>query len=72
MGIHKEMTNADRAYRGWRAIARFKSHEPPAETDLRDLLADLMHYADEQGIDFKYELEMATTHYDAEMQEQDK
>ena len=57
------MTNEERAYRGWRAIARFKSHEPPAETDLRDLLTDLMHYADEQGLDFKYEMEMAQTHY---------
>jgi hypothetical protein len=41
------------------------------EDALRDLLSDLMHWADEQGFDFGYELEWARTHYAEEIAEQD-
>jgi hypothetical protein len=38
----------------------------PAETVLTDLLADLMHYADDGKIDFAAVLETARMHHDAE------
>lgn len=37
------------------------------EDALCDLLADLMHWADEQGFDFEYELERAHGHYAEEI-----
>ena len=35
----------------------------------RDILADLMHLADEYGVDFDYELARATEHYNTERTE---
>ena len=33
---------------------------------VRDMLADLMHYADSVGVDFRYELGIAEDHYKEE------
>jgi hypothetical protein len=41
-----------------------------AESDLRDLLSDLMHYAAAQGMDFDDELRIARDNFDAERAEE--
>ena len=38
------------------------------ETALTDLLADLMHWCDEQGLDFETELNRADEHYTHEIE----
>jgi hypothetical protein len=38
-----------------------------AETNLIDLLSDLQHWADSEGIDFAAAITMAAYHYDAEV-----
>lgn len=62
-------TNDDRAYWASEALDTFRRLTAPNEdtpTLLRDLLANLMHLADKEGIDFAHELNMATMHYEAE------
>jgi hypothetical protein len=38
----------------------------PDEADIRDMLTDLMHYCQKQGINFKDELRVATNNYEEE------
>lgn len=38
----------------------------PAPAMVTDLLADLMHYCDREGVDFDSSLSVATDHYDHE------
>lgn len=40
-----------------------------ADTDITDLLADLMHYCDQMGHDFSYCLQSAEQHYEEEVSE---
>ncbi len=59
------------AERGKAAFDAFKSlHEDREETQLRDLLADLMHLAQASGIDFEHELSMATDFYGDEQEDE--
>ena len=64
-------TNADRqnlAARTLRYYAEAKG-ENPESCDLVDLLADLMHYAAREGIDFHGFLECAGHHFNTEQKE---
>jgi hypothetical protein len=66
-----EPTNADRAERGARTLLDFYAFEyGEDESNLRDLLADLMHHADNQGLDFNNELRIARDHYEAEKEDE--
>lgn len=40
------------------------------QTNLADLLGDLMHWADQYGCDFERALETSRFHYDAEISEE--
>lgn len=65
-----EPTNLDRAARvaallDQYADAHDKGSEP--ETVLTDVLADLMHWADAYGVDFRPALWLATEHHAAEV-----
>ncbi len=66
------MTTADRIAAAEAAIERYLAHkgddyrEEPARTTLRDVLADLMHWADEQHVDFNPALGMAEDHFASE------
>jgi hypothetical protein len=42
-------------------------HYNGEEADLRDCLADLMHYATESGLDFEDELDVARRNFSAEV-----
>ena len=66
-----ELTNTDRANRAFYAIAH-RIHATGADTDdaVTDLLADLMHFCNQCGIDFDDQLSRATDHY-AEEREYD-
>lgn len=55
-----------------RALARVapfvdKQDDGDAETLLVDMLTDLMHWADNQGVEFRHELDMAYIHHEAEV-----
>lgn len=61
-------TNADRAHAGAWLVEKYASIPGmDAECAFRDLLADLMHYADREGIDFWAEVEAADRHHLAEV-----
>ena len=64
------MTNEDRADRGEVILEAHAAQFGPREYDgdngqsqLGDILADLMHYAADQGLDFDAALSMGTDHY---------
>ncbi len=59
-----ERTNADRAERAFRALLN-----QDYEGNVCDLLTDLRHYCDEQGLDFGAEDRTAHGHYLAELAE---
>ena len=65
------MTNEERSERAYRAIVAYRHHDTPDESHFTDLLCDLMHYADEQAIDFAKELGRAHSNYQAENGMQD-
>lgn len=56
-------TNGQRAERAYRALDYWRKGDEADEADFSDLLADLMHYADEQGLDFDRESQRARSHY---------
>lgn len=57
------------AERGKAAFDAFKAvHEDGDETQLRDLLADLMHHCAANGIEFDHELSMATDFFGDEQE----
>jgi hypothetical protein len=69
-----EPTNQDRAQRIPPALAAYVAatgdgNGEPDETTMRDLLADLMHYSQQNGIDFDQELRIARHHYEHERAE---
>lgn len=59
--------NATRAKRAARALASVKAYAPGTRDGLVDLLTDLMHYADREGLDFEHAASIATTHHAAEI-----
>lgn len=59
-------TNGQRAENGQRALDYWRRHERPDEADLTDLLADLMHMAHRDGINFEQELERAQRNFEVE------
>lgn len=65
----RDRHNRDHAERAADAFNAYA--EETAETDtatlFRDLLADLMHLADREGIDFPAALSMARGHHEAEL-----
>lgn len=69
-------TNEDRARWAAAALEAYaeQTRNNPADRDkaelLRDLLGDLMHYADEQGLDFTQELTWAEGNYEDERDEE--
>jgi hypothetical protein len=64
-----EPTNARRAEWGANAVATNPDHNEP-ETDLSDVLANLMHYADAHGIEWESALITAATHHACEIYEE--
>ena len=70
-------TNEQRAERAWKAATRYQqaangdSDGDIADETITDLLTDLMHFCDEQGIDFESCLRMANMHYEAEVAHED-
>jgi hypothetical protein len=68
-GPHGEPTNEDRANRIASCIecyANTKGEVVDTDTDVRDMLTDIMHYCDIQGIVFDAELSIATDNYSFE------
>lgn len=66
-----DVTNADRAEWANTALSAFVNEvgENDDHTDLKDLLCNLMHWADRQEVDFEAALEGARFHYRAEIEE---
>jgi hypothetical protein len=65
------ITNEQRAYRAWMAARCYQttydsSDSKITDETITDLLTDLMHFCDEQGIEFESCLRMANTHYEDE------
>lgn len=67
-------TNQQRAEMAYRALNKFSVltgvEGEEDETQISDLLSDLMHYADEQGVDFDDCIEVAKRHYDNEVKQE--
>ena len=63
-----EPTNEARACRAADVVQFYgDQHGTDPDAPCRDLLADLMHWADTYGVDFHDELRIATNHYNTEM-----
>lgn len=66
--------NQDRAESAYRAVAKFSGltslNMEEMETQISDLLCNLQHLADEQGIDFQACLENGSRYYQAEVQQE--
>jgi len=64
-------TNASRAEDGAQLVAlqarRGRSEQDDAETNLTDALANLMHFAEREGIDFEQAIDEARGHHAAEL-----
>ena len=58
--------NKRRVDRATTALSDYLDEEKPA-TAVRDLLIDLMHFADANGINFHFELEQAIDHHESEL-----
>jgi hypothetical protein len=52
------------------ALAYFSDKIGKDESNFRDLLTDLMFIAEEDGLDFQHELEIAGWHFEAEMEDE--
>ena len=61
--------NSDRADRAQAAIDAYASGAPRDESHFADLLCDLRHLADRDGIDFATQLIRAGNNYNAEKDE---
>lgn len=70
MGAITISTNEDRAESAFRAVEKFSDitglEGEEMQTKIADLLCNLQHLADEQGIDFSECLEQASRHYESE------
>lgn len=65
------MTNSQRAEQAHRCVMYFEQQtRSDRENSLKDLLANLMHWADQHGQDFEDALRVARMHYEAEVQEE--
>ena len=68
-----EPTNKDRAERADHILRLYaelegsEAYEDDSAALLTDLLADLMHWAEEEELDFQDQLESAKGHYEAEV-----
>tara|TARA_R110000868_G_scaffold408587_1_gene691980 strand:+ start:1900 stop:2103 length:204 start_codon:yes stop_codon:yes gene_type:complete len=64
------MTNSQRAEYAFRALKKHAastgSEGEDTDTQITDLLCNLMHLAEEYAVDFKMCVESAQTHFDAE------
>lgn len=58
--------NKNRAKRALCALSSVNTYDPGTRDGLVDLLTDLMHYADLEGLDFQHAVDIATGHYVAE------
>lgn len=62
-----EMTNQQRAEMAFRAQEKFNAltgiENEATDDQISDLLCNLMHYADEQAVDFNECIEIANHHY---------
>jgi len=63
-----KLTNQNRATRCERVLSAYSDDD--AFTNLTDLLADAMHWADATGQDFHYALCLAGKHYLAELNDE--
>jgi hypothetical protein len=69
--VARDPTNADRAARGAFLVnAYIDELGGDGQNALRDMLADLMHYASANGLDFEDEARIARGHFDAEVREE--
>lgn len=72
------MSNADRADRAQFALEWYADragadpNDEGFDTLARDLLADLMHFCEREGIDFEGNLEIARMHFDVELEEENQ
>jgi hypothetical protein len=69
------MNNAERAEKAFRTMLVFMQYTGLTradgyETAITDLIADLQHLCDEQGIEFAEVLRVAEDHYQAELAEE--
>lgn len=65
------MTNAQRAEFAFRSMLAHRQYTNSDREDaLKDLLANLMHLAAEQGTDFDEALAVARIHYEAETEKE--
>lgn len=62
------LNNEDRAERAFNQVTRY-SGDNDIETDVQDILVDLRHLCDREGIDFHRKLDMSYTHYSEELAE---
>ena len=63
---NRRCSNGDRAARADKAMTAHRGNEDRDEADLCDLLADLMHMAHRDGIDFEVQLGRAQMNFNAE------
>jgi hypothetical protein len=63
---NRRVCNGDRAARADKAMAAHRGNKERDEADLCDLLADLMHMAHRDSVDFQKELNRATRNFNAE------
>jgi hypothetical protein len=66
MNDRPDLTNEDRAVRAVTALKQYMDEDFDEPTNITDLLADLMHFAAQQDIDFDRCLETAEIHFNAE------
>jgi len=65
------VTNADRAEKAFRALSYYCQPGPPkGQEGVSDLLCDLMHYCDEQAIDFNLALQDALWNHGEEVKDE--
>ena len=62
-------SNFDRADRAQRSL-KYQYDEEDTQTNMTDLICDLHHLADNQGIDFEDVLRMVEDHHEAEIDEE--
>jgi hypothetical protein len=71
MNDRPDLTNEDRAVRAVPALKQYMDADFDEPTNITDLLADLMHYAAHQDIDFDRCLETAEIHFHAEKDDEE-
>lgn len=73
MSIIVIKNNSDRAESAYRAVQKFSDvtglENEEMETKIKDLLCNLHHLADEQGVDFSEVLEASQRCYESELED---